>query len=44
MQSADSGNGLAAILLIAGIGLLLLFKQINSGMPISANRQQRKAY
>ncbi len=35
-QSADSGNGLAAIDPIAGIGLPLQLKQISSGMPISA--------
>jgi hypothetical protein len=42
--SADSGNGLAAIDPIAGIGLLLHLKQISNGMPISAISQQREAY
>jgi hypothetical protein len=38
-QSADSGNGLAAIDELAGIGLPLQLKQISSGMPKSAISQ-----
>jgi hypothetical protein len=33
-QSADSGNWLAAILLIAGINFPLKFERINGGMLI----------
>jgi hypothetical protein len=41
-QSADSGNWLAAILLIVGISFLLEFKQISSSMPISLSANDRK--
>jgi hypothetical protein len=34
-MSADSRNGLASILLMAGKSFLLSFKQISGGMPIS---------
>ncbi len=39
-QSANSGNRFAAIEPIAGISLLLQFKQIRSCMPISAISQE----
>jgi hypothetical protein len=43
-QSADGRNGLAAILLIAGMSFPLQFEQISSGMPISAISQWRETY
>ncbi len=42
--TADSGNGLAAILLIAGMSFPLQFEQVSSGMPISVIRYWREAY
>jgi hypothetical protein len=37
-QKADSGNRLDAIELIAGISLLLQFKQITSGIPLHSTK------
>jgi hypothetical protein len=42
--TADSGNGLAAILLIAGMSFPLQLEQVSSRMPISAIRYWREAY
>ncbi len=41
--TSDSGNMLAAIVVVAGISLLLQFKQIRGGMLISAISQQQEA-
>jgi hypothetical protein len=38
-QSADGGNRLAAIVLLAGISLLLQFKRFSSSMQLSAVSQ-----
>jgi hypothetical protein len=43
-KSADSGNWLAAILLIVGLSFPLQFKQIGSMVPMSAVSQWQEAY
>jgi hypothetical protein len=43
-QPTDSGNELAVIEPIAGISLPMQFKQMSSGMPMSAHRQWRDCH